>query len=61
MDITNPTSVLNVLRNLANQISDAADRDQRINADACVQLAKTFQQLDEWLCSGGDAPSQWTS
>ncbi len=60
MDITNPTAVLNVLRNLARQISDAADRDQKINAESCVQLAKGFQELDQWLCEGGDAPNQWT-
>lgn len=60
MDVSNPTAVLNTLRNLARQITDAADRDQRINADACVQLAKIFQEFDQWLCEGGDAPAQWT-
>lgn len=60
MDITQTTAYLEGMRMLARKISDAADRDQRIDANACVQLAKAFQELDAWLTEGGDAPSQWT-
>lgn len=61
MDITNIDAFLENLRLLARKIADAADADQRIDANACVGLAKGFQELDAWLAQGGDAPVSWTS
>lgn len=60
MDITNPTNFLAELRKLASKVTDAADANKPIDANICVLLARRFQELDEWLCEGGDAPSAWT-
>jgi hypothetical protein len=59
LDITKPTEFLAHLRRLAKQVTEAADAQKAIDANACVDLARGFQELDQWLCEGGDAPAAW--
>jgi hypothetical protein len=60
MDVTNPTQFLVGMRELAEKIVAAADANKPIDGNACIQLARMFQDLDQTLCAGGDAPGQWT-
>jgi len=60
MDVTNPTQFLTELRKIAGKITDAADANKSIDANLCMKLARGFQELDQAICEGGDAPSQWT-
>lgn len=60
-DITKPSNFLAELRKLASQITDAADEGKFFDAAMAVKALKMFQDLDQALCEGGDAPDQWTA
>lgn len=60
-DATDPTNLLIEMRKLAGKITDADEAHKSIDAVSCVRLARAFQDLDQSLCEGGDAPEQWTA
>lgn len=55
----NPTKALDEMRKLATKITDAVEAEKIIDPNAAGQLARMFQELDEWLSHEGDAPDQW--
>lgn len=57
----NPTKALDEMRKLATKITDAVDAQKAIDANAAGQLARMFQDLDEWLSNDGDCPDQWAA
>ncbi len=60
-DVTKPTSFLVELRKLASKVTDAADKNKPIDASDAIKALRMFQDLDQALCEGGDAPSQWAA
>ena len=56
-----PNKFLENMRKSAESIMEAANAQKKIDANLCVGLAKMFQELDEYLVEGGDAPMAWTS
>jgi hypothetical protein len=59
VDITNPNTFLAEMRKLAAKVTDAADAQKSVDGVSAVRVCRMFQDLDQWLCEGGDAPSQW--
>jgi hypothetical protein len=55
----NPTEFLKALRLKANKITSSYEKNKKVDANICVMLAQEFEELDQHLAEGGDAPEQW--
>jgi len=51
-----PNATLKELRDL---VSDAIDRDERLNTEDTYRLAELVRALDGWLTKGGFLPQAW--
>lgn len=60
-DVTKPSSFLIELRKLASKVTDAADANKPIDQVSAIKALRMFQDLDQALCEGGDAPNQWAA
>jgi len=52
-----PEEVLKTLRELAKKVMETAD-EPAYDLKA-VEMAEKFQELDEWIMSGGFLPKDW--
>jgi hypothetical protein len=60
--LMDPSEVLSTIRDLLSEI-DKRESDNSVGLTqmeiAAIELAGYFRDLDDWMESGGDLPSQW--